>query len=71
MRLQESSSNELIQHLDRLIPSEYHSKSLKSQALYLAQGIMGGINIHRHDLVFIILEREREREMHILHRERV
>lgn len=44
---------------DCLIPTEYLTKSLKSLALYLAQGIMGGINIHRHDLVFIILEIER------------
>lgn len=52
---------------DCLIPTEYLTKSLKSLALYLAQGIMGGINIHRHDLVFIILEMERE--VHALQRE--
>lgn len=52
---------------DCLIPTEYLTKSLKSLALYLAQGIMGGINIHRHDLVFIILEIERE--VHALQRE--
>lgn len=60
--LQESSSNALISHP---IPTEYHSKSLKSRALYLAQGIMGGINVHRHNLVFIILGRERD--VHLLH----
>lgn len=31
-----------------------------SAAPYLAQGIMGGFNIHRHELVFTILGRERE-----------
>lgn len=36
----------LIQALDRLIPATYHSKSLKSEALNLAQRIMelvGGV----------------------------
>lgn len=54
---------------DCLIPTEYLTKSLKSLALYLAQGIMGGINIHRHDLVFIILEIERERFTHYRERD--
>lgn len=52
---------------DNLIPTQYHSKSLKSEALNLAQGIMGGIIIRRHDLVFIILGRKRE--VHLLHLE--
>lgn len=67
-----TTSRIIIQHvnpaLDNLIPTQYHSKSLKSEALNLAQGIMGGIIIHRHDLVFIILGRKRE--VHLLHLER-
>lgn len=66
-----TTSRIIIQHInpapDHLIPTQYHSKSLKSEALNLAQGIMGGIIIHRHDLVFIILGRKRE--VHLLHLE--
>lgn len=52
---------------DHLIPSDYLRKSLESGALYLVQGIMGGMNVHRHDLVFIITDRERERVLLPLH----
>lgn len=66
-----TTSRIITQHVnpapDNLIPTQYHSKSLKSEALNLAQGIMGGIIIHRHDLVFIILGRKRE--VHLLHLE--
>lgn len=66
-----TTSRIIIQHVnpapDHLIPTQYHSQSLKSEALNLAQGIMGGIIIHRHDLVFIILGRNRE--VRLLHLE--
>lgn len=66
-----TTSRIIIQHVnpapDHLILTQYHSKSLKSEALNLAQWIMGGIIIHRHDLVFIILGRKRE--VHLLHLE--
>lgn len=66
-----TTSRIIIQHVNPepgdLIPTQYHSKSLKSEALNLAQGIMGGIIIHRHDLVFIILGRKRE--VRLLHLE--
>lgn len=45
---------------NHLIPSDYLGKSLESGALYLGQGNMGGMNARRHDLVFIITDRQTE-----------
>lgn len=68
-----STSKIIMQHvnpaLDRLIPATYHSKSLKSEALNLAQRIMklsgcwgGGVVIilRRYLTIIIILGRKRE-----------